>query len=219
MNMKIKIFLLTLAGLSVLSCNKKDDFNYPPGTVGISKITYFPILTMKGEAWIFVPKGTAYNEPGVTAKEGTADLTVTTTGTVNTNVTGAYILTYTAVNKDGFAASARRTVFVYSTDAAAAANDLSGKYLRAATGQFATWTKLFPGVYKIDNPGGAAGVNLQVVALNPTGFNVFIPQQVSSDGSITSSGSFTYTNGNPPSYVVQILNPTYGTGLRTFVKQ
>ena len=217
--MKIKIFLLTLITISILSCNKKDNFNYPAGTVGISRITNFPILTLKGSSLVLVAKGGTYAEAGVTAKEGTTDLTYTTSGSVNVNTAGVYTLTYSAVNKDGFSASAKRTVVVYSTDATAAANDLSGVYLRAATGQVATWTKLASGVYQIDNPGGAAAVNLQVIAFNTTGFTVFIPSQISSDGNTTSSGAFTYTNGTPPSYKVQILNPGYGTSLRSFVKQ
>lgn len=218
--MKFKDILFAFIAMGILfSCNKKDDFNYPEGTVGISKITYFPILTKKGGDYVVVPVGGTYSEPGVTAKEGTSDLTVTTSGTVNTSTPGVYTLTYSAVNKDGFSASTKRTVAVYSTDASAAANDLSGKYLRPATGASATWTKLAPGVYLIDNPGGAVGVNLQVIAFNPTGFTVTIPSQISSDGNTSSSSTFVYTDGNPPTYKLIFLNPGYGTGTRTFVKQ
>jgi hypothetical protein len=215
----MRLFLIACTLLLLGSCNKEPDFNYPPGTVGISRITVFPTLTLKGSNIIVVPKGGTFTDPGVTAKEGATDIQYTTSGTVNVNTPGVYQITYTAFNKDNFSATARRTVVVYSTDASAAANDLSGKYLRAATGQLATWTKLAPGVYYIDNPGGAAGVNLQVIAFNPTGFTVFIPTQISSDGNTSSSSNFNYVNGNPPSYTLVFLNPGYGTGVRSFVKQ
>ncbi|HCN84573.1 MAG TPA: DUF5011 domain-containing protein, partial [Sphingobacteriaceae bacterium] len=159
-----------------------------------------------------------YTEPGVTAKEGTADIVPTISGTVNTNTADVYTLTYTAVNKDGFSASAVRTVIVYSTDAGAAAQDLSGNYARNTNASIATWTKIAPGVYKVFNPGGAPGTNLTVIAINPTGYSIKIPSQISSDGLTTSSASEN-VSGMPNSYGWQILNPGYGTAVRTFIKQ
>lgn len=217
--MKLKLIVIAVLTLSILSCNKKDNFNYPAGTVGISRITYYPILTLIGSNPIVIAKGSAFTDPGVNAASGSTVLTYTTAGTVNNNVPGVYTLTYTAFNSDGFSASTKRTVIVYSTDATAAANDLSGKYARTSNGQIATWTKLAPGVYQIDNPGGAVGVNLQVYAFNPTGFSVTIPSQISSDGNTSSSSNFTYVNGNPASYSLVFLNPGYGTSTRTFIKQ
>jgi len=219
--MRIKIFIVIISAMSFLcSCNKEGNFNYPEGTVGISKITYFPILTMSGSDYVVVPVGGTYTEPGVTAKEGTSDLTVTTSGTVNTAVVGVYTLTYSAVNKDGFAASTTRTVAVYSTDASAAAHDLSGTYLRPATGVSNTWEKLAPGVYKVTNPGGAAsGGGLIVILFNATGFTIDIPSQTSSDGNTTSSTDEVYNNTTPATYAMKIVNPGYGPALRTFVKQ
>ncbi len=200
------------------SC-KEETYDYPEGTVGISKITYYPILTLKGTDYLTVIKGSVFTDPGVTAKEGTTDLKVTTTGTVNTATAGVYTLTYSAVNKDGFSASTTRRVIVYSTDVSAAANDLSGSYARNTNGSVVVWTKLAPGVYKVFNPGGAPGTNLTVVIFNPTGLTVLIPSQAASDGSITSSSNESYVLTPTPRYSMVILNPTYGTALRTFIKQ
>jgi len=173
---------------------------------------------MKGSTYVTVAKGSAYTEPGVTAKEGTTDLTPTVTGSVNTATAGVYTLTYTAVNKDGFSASVRRTVIVYSTDAGAAAHDLSGNYARNTNGSIATWTKIAPGVYSVFNPGGAPGTNLTVIAVNPTGYAISIPPQISSDGLTTSSALENFA-GMPATYAMEIVNPGYGTAVRTFVKQ
>jgi hypothetical protein len=218
--MRIKIYFLAFVALSfTIACNKEPDFNYPEGTVGRSKITNFPVLTLKGDNVIVLEKGSAFTDPGVIAKEGSNDLTPTVTGAVDVNTPGVYTVNYSAVNKDGFSAATRRTVVVYSTDASAAAHDLSGSYARTSNGSVAEWTKLAPGVYSVFNPGGAPGTNLTVILFNPTGYTIFIPSQISSDGNTTSSSNESYTPGPPAKYTIKILNPGYGTGLRTFVKQ
>jgi hypothetical protein len=218
--MKIKVFIALILGFGIVSsCNKKADFNYPAGTVGISKITNFPVLTMNGSKYITVPVGGTYTEPGATAKEGENDLTVTVDGAVDVSTPGVYDISYSAVNKDGFSALVRRFVAVYETDPEAAGHDLSGNYLRAVTGITNTWEKIAPGVYLVDNPGGAAGVNLQVILFNPTGYVIEIPEQVSSDGSITASNTESYDPGPPATYSMAIENPTYGTQVRFFEKQ
>jgi hypothetical protein len=218
--MRIKLYFLAFVALCfTIACNKEPDFNYPEGTVGRSKITNFPILTLLGDEVIVLEKGTPFTDPGVTAKEGTNDLTPAVSGEVDINTPGVYTITYSAVNKDGFSATTTRTVVVYETDDTAASHDLSGNYARTTNGSVAEWTKLAPGVYSVFNPGGAPGTNLTVIVFNPSGYTIFIPEQVSSDGSITSSSNESYTPGSPAKYSWKIVNPGYGTALRTFVKQ
>lgn len=211
-----KIFVLVCCALTIFSC-KKDKIISTPDEVGISKVTYFPILTVAGDPIIAVANGGTFTDPGVTAKAGSSNVPVTTSGTVNTSQDGVYSLSYTAVNKDGFSASASRTVVVYTTMPDAVANDFSGTYLRSATGVNSYWTKLAPGVYIVANPGGAAsGAGLTVIAFNKTGTSITVPSQRSSDGNTSSASNITFT---PAQYSWIFLNPGYGTGLRTFVKQ
>ncbi len=218
--MKISIKIFFLLSLTVLSgCSKEDDFDYAPDTVGSSRITYFPLLTMKGAAYVAVPLGTAYVEPGVSAMEGTNTIPVTTSGTVNSNVAGVYSLNYSAVNKDGFPATASRNVVVFATDATAAANDLSGNYARSTNASIATWTKIAPGVYTVFNPGGAPGTNVTVIVFNPTGFVIDMPSQKIGDGSTFSSINESYSPGPPATFSWALVNPGYGPAGRTFVKQ
>lgn len=203
------------------ACNK-DNINNTDDRVGISRVTHFPVLTMGGQRYMATPVGTPFVDPGVTAKEGSNTIPVTVSGNVNYNTPGVYNLTYTAINKDSFPASLTRTVVVYSTDAGAAAKDLSGNYARNTNGSVATWTKIAPGVYTVFNPGGAPGTNLTAVAINPTGNTIKIPSQITNDGNTTSSSTESYTPGagsTPAQYSWVILNPGYGTGVRTFVKQ
>lgn len=216
----IKYIALSLIVMVAFSCNK-DNFNYKPGYVGISKITQYPDITVTGAAYVVLPKGGVYTDPGVSAKAGTATVPVVTTGLPNVNTAGVYTVTYTAVNSDGFAATASRTVIVYSTDVTAQNNDFSGSYARNTNGSLAVWTKLASGVYSVFNPGGAPGTNLTVIVFNPTGNQIFIPQQIAG-GLPTSSlqeSTVPGAGGTLVSYKMEIVNPGYGTSVRTFVKQ
>lgn len=216
---KNNLFFCSLLTLLIVACNKNDIHNTDE-EVGISRVTHFPELTLKGDRYTNVVLGTAFTDPGITAKEGSTDIMYTTTGSVNTTVPGVYILTYSAINKDGFPASTTRTVTVYSTDAVAAANDFSGTYLRTATGFASSWTKLAPGVYLVTNPGGASvGTSTGVIVFNSTGSNIHMPSQPIGDGTEMTSSDEIYTPGSPAKYVWKIINDSYGTALRTFTKQ
>lgn len=215
---RISIVLLAFFSLFV-SCSK-DKIIDTKDQVGISKVTYYPILTMAGDANMAVANGGTFTDPGVTAKAGGNDVPVTTTGSVNTSQDGVYTITYSAVNKDGFSATTYRTVAVYTTAADAAAHDLSGNYLRPATGVIVNWKKIAPGVYLVTNPGGASGGGaLTIIVFNPSGYTIHAPDQRSSDGNTSSTGSETYTPGSPAKYTWKFYNPGYGTGLRSFVQQ
>jgi len=214
-----KIFIPLLSFLFLAGCAKKETFNNTADKVGISRVIYFPIVSLNGERYVYVAVGTPYTEEGVEAKVGDADVPFTTEGTVDTNTPGVYTLTYTAANSDGFTSSVVRTVAVYSTDASAAANDFSGSYARSTNGSLAVWTKVAPGVYSVFNPGGAPGTNLTVVVFNATGNTIKIPPQQTNDGNVTTSSEELYTPGSPAKFQWKIANPGYGTGLRMFTKQ
>jgi Domain of unknown function (DUF5011) len=218
--MKIKIILvLGIATLANASCNKGSDFNYPAGTVGISKIIYFPAVSIIGNRLIIIAQGSAYTDPGVTSTLAGANVTPTITGTVDPTTPGVYVINYSASNPQGYSASDWRTVVVIGSDVAA--NDFSGTYLRAATGVTSTWTKDSTGVYTVENPGGASvGAGETVIAVNYTGSMISIPQQISPDFGEVSSSSETYSaTASPVSYSWIFHAGGYGTGLRTFTKQ
>ncbi|MEO8763068.1 MAG: hypothetical protein ABI416_02225, partial [Ginsengibacter sp.] len=58
-----------------------------------------------------------------------------------------------------------------------------------------------------------------VVAINPTGYTISVPDQTASDGSESSSSNETYTNTDPPAFSWVFNNPSYATNVRSFVKQ
>jgi hypothetical protein len=212
--------IIIIIGVMLSSC-KKDEINNTDTKVGISDVTFYPVVTIKGDQYMAVPLNSTFTDPGAEAKEAGATTQYTKTGNVNTATTGVYRITYTAVNKDGFPASVSRWVAVYSTDPTATGNDFSGSYLRAATGVTSTWTKLAPGVYKVDNPGGAtSGTGLSIIVFNPTGLTIHAPTQIANDGTESSTSNEVYTlTPAPAQYTWKFNNPGYGTGMRIFVKQ
>ena len=91
---------------------------------GLSRITYYPDFTITGDVEMILPVGTAYSEPGVTATESGADLDVTSSissvffpfsGSIDGNTIDRYIITYSAVNSDGYPGSTQRDVYVCNT--------------------------------------------------------------------------------------------------------
>ena len=218
--MKKIIPVLMLALVAVFSSCDKDEINNTETNVGRSDVTVYPILTLNGEQYMTVPLNGTFTDPGAVAKEGTTTIQYTTSGTVNTAAVGVYRIVYTAANKDGFTANAYRWVAVYSTDATAAGNDLSGNYARNTNASVAVWTKKAPGVYTVFNPGGAPGTNVTVFVFNQTGLTIKIPPFVHTDGTTFTSSNEVYTlTPSPARYSMVILNPGYGTALRTFIKQ
>jgi surface protein with Ig-like domain len=217
--MKIKIILvLVITILAGISCNKTD-FNYPAGTVGISKIVYFPLVSTIGDHLVILPLGGTFTDPGANATLGSQTVKPTVTGSVDPNTPGIYSITYTAANPQGYSASDFRTVVVIGSDVAS--NDFSGTYVRAATGETSTWTKDSTGVYTVENPGGAsAGEGETVTVVNYTGSLIAIPEQVSPDFGVVSSSSATYNaTSSPVSYSWIFHAGGYGVSLRTFTKQ
>lgn len=99
------------------SCNDDND------QLTDTRVTHFATIELEGEELMVLNVGESYTEPGYTAMEGTEDITskVVVSGAVDSNEAGFYTLTYTAVNKDNFSASAKRTVMVKDSQSLASA--------------------------------------------------------------------------------------------------
>lgn len=78
-----------------------------------------PTITILGDNPTTVEVGSTFTDPGVTVYDQDGSSTYSTTGTVDTNVLGAYTLTYTAADNSGNQATVTRTVNVVDTTAPA----------------------------------------------------------------------------------------------------
>ncbi|WP_266202896.1 immunoglobulin-like domain-containing protein [Pontibacter kalidii] len=213
MKILTKLFMIAILSASALllsGCEKDDE------TADISFVTTYPVVSLIGEQWEVLQVGETFTDPGIEAFEGETAIDYTTSGTVDTSVPGVYVLTYTAVNQDGFSASTIRYVGVITPEAAAI--DLSGQYQRTAGALgVSTVTRIEPGLYETDNiggvadPGPATTVRFYHYDVNQLGVP---PQDV--QGSEFAAVDATVIPGESYSWIV--INPGYGTALRTFVK-
>ena len=125
MKKNILFMALAVASFALTSCS--DDTSE-----GKSRITYYPTIELTGGDFCVTEKGKAFTDPGFVSIMGGEDVSdkVVVTGSVDTNKSGLYTLTYTtAKNSDGFGASASRTVFVLDPNDAA-----EGVFMNQASG-------------------------------------------------------------------------------------
>jgi hypothetical protein len=206
LNYTIAIALLMMAG-----CEREFD------SEGVSRITTYATFKMEGKVWNRVTQGGAWTDPGVTAKEGESDIEVTVGGdVVDVNTPGAYAISYTATNKDGFSSTLYRYVGVISPNVEGI--DISGAYKRNAGALgVSTVTKIDENLYTSDNVGGVAvgGPTTTVYFYHYDEGLLAVPSQ-DVLGSTFACTDATINVG--VSYSWAVINPGYGTVLRTFEK-
>lgn len=211
-NKIIAIFaLIVFAGL-FYSCEKET-------TGGVSRITKYAILSLKGDRFMTIHVGGTFTDPGVTATiEGNA-VSPIIDGTVNPAVPGVYKLTYTVYNADSFKVSEYRYVGVIAADAVTA--DLTGTYARTSNSAIANVSKIHDGLYLDDNVGGVipptSAAVLPVYFFHTTGTEIFVPEQPVPNG--YNLLSCTAAQLNPDGFQWVVMNSGFGTSTRKFVKQ
>lgn len=194
----------------MISCNSNEG-------IDVSRITFYPIITLEGQQWNTVKQGATFVDLGVKAFEGPTEIIPTVGGdVVNTNVPGVYTITYTAFNKDGYSATEYRYVGVIAPDVEGI--DMSGKYRRTAGAMgVSTVTKISDNFYMTDNVGGVAspGPATTVRFYHYQGNKLGVPPQLVA-GSLFTADMSTVDIG--VSYSWRVINSGYGTALRKFVK-
>jgi hypothetical protein len=215
------LFRIAFLSMLVYSCNKEAIVDTPE-QVGISKVAYYPSVQINGPKFVALTQGQAYTDPGASAELDGDSIGYTTSMTITaTTPPAVYTINYTATSPDGSASDQRIVVVVPSSvvsDPVIIANDYSGTYLRPATGITSTWTKIYTGVYTVENPGGSSGVGQLVVATNYSANNIQIPKQDSPffGGEVSSTATTMSATGT---YTWIYFAPGYGVGPRSFVKQ
>ena len=155
-----------------------------------SEITEYAEFEVNEGPYVYWQSGTPFVDPGVIATAGEDELEVSVAGTVDVNTPGVYVLTYSAVNADGFSATTNR--FVAVGDQEVAFNrDLSGVYTVGTRTN--TVTRIQPGFYQNSDVLPPNAISVFMVDLG-TG-ELVIPPQPSRFGSVSadpavSAGSF-----------------------------
>lgn len=103
---------VALAALAITSCSKD--------TEGVTGITYYPVIELDGPIYDQAPAGHAYVDPGYSAslngEDYTQNVKVTSALDFADPKPGYYSISYSAVNSDGFSATATRYVLVAEAD-------------------------------------------------------------------------------------------------------
>jgi len=179
------------------------------------KVSY-PEIILNGDKLVTISVGGTYTDAGAKLKDdisGAISDIQPVSSTVNTAQPGLYLVTFSAVNANGFETTATRLVAVTSVSSAV---NRQGTYLRTATGVNCYITKLAEGVYEIKNPGGFAGSPNTTVIMVETALNVYVcPPQPTDFGTM----SVINISFNATGVTWNVINPGFGTATRTFIKQ
>lgn len=206
------LLLILLPALLITGCKKETTENVSK-TVKVS----YPEITLNGNALVIVQTGSTYTDAGAKLKDditGAISDIQPTSNPVNTAVPGLYVVTFSASNANGFETTASRLVAVTGVTGT---TNRAGTYLRAATGLNCFITKLAEGVYELKNP-GAAGVSVNTkVMMVETAPNVYVcPPQPTPDFGTMSVININFT---ATGVTWNVINPSFGTGTRVFIKQ
>ncbi len=215
--MKKLIYIAILAGLSLASC-KKD-----PDPVSKTVTVSYPTITLKGSPIVHIAVNGSYTDAGATLIDditgASSDITPTF-NEIDATTPGIYAVRYIAKNTNGFETEAYRTVLVldYTPPAGLDPNfDLSGAYLRAATGIINNVTKIDNGLYMMDNFGGSSAV-YPAYFVTPDTTSISVPAQVAFG--LNLDCSIELLNPGPPiSFSYKVAASGFGTNTRIFEKQ
>ncbi len=156
--------------------------------------TIVPVVTLNGDTTVHIDEGDSYEDAGATAEDNLLGaMTPIMSGSVDTNVPGTYIITWTATDTAGNAGTAERTVVVdpvdtikpevtlngdatvhveldaaYSDAGATATDDVDGEITPIMSGSVDTST---PGTYTITytaiDVAGNEGTAVRTVIVDP----------------------------------------------------
>ena len=120
--MKKIVFFIFVLAFTLSSCDKE--------SMGVSKITTYPTLELKGADVLFWEYGTPFVDPGCKGMEGETDISdnISVVSDIDVNNIGRYHMTYKVLNSDGFAATINRLVYVYKSS-----DPRNGMYKSAVT--------------------------------------------------------------------------------------
>ena len=212
----IKISIIAIAAFMLAAgCKKKVE--------NVSEVVTasYPTITITGAQFYSIPVGGTLPSVSATAYDSVLKESYPTTldasGLDNTTP-GIYFVPIKAKNRLGYKSSLN--VLVAVTDIADSVN-LSGTYVRTATGVPVQVTEVKNGLYSVDNLFGAAstaGTYAYFVQIDDS--TMQMPDQPTSVGDLSTSDNFLHTVPGDTSYGYKITsNITSNRVLRVFQKQ
>jgi hypothetical protein len=190
---------------SIVSCKKE--------TLGVSKITYYPEVSVKGNTYMSIMVDGEYIEEGALALIDGEEVEYETIGSVDPSTPGLYQIDYSAVNVDGFSQSATRYIAVTNCPDDV---DISGTYNRNISGTLYpnVVTKLSRGFFLAGNLLGNAGYTKGFYIMNSE-TDMTLPLQNNPAFGEIEGANLVYVPGVRFEYSIPNVNGV----VRKFVKQ
>jgi Domain of unknown function (DUF5011) len=220
---KVIIYLCTVTLALTIGCTKKN----PEVVSKVVNVTA-PTITLKGSPLVFVQKGGTYVDSGAVLTDDISGLKSDITpdfNKVDVDKEGWYEVNYKAANSNGFTANVSRFVLVkdYTPSPSLSGNvDLKGTYARTSNGILVNMTKAADGLYLNDNIAGSSLVfPAYIVLVNDSTIDVPLQKYnlVTGKDEIDFDDDLLYQKTNPYAFSFVVLNPSFGTSTRKFVKQ
>lgn len=210
--MKKILIAASLITIVFAACKKERD------NISTVQVVSRPTINLPGAFFSIKTGGTLPNITGTSYDSFLNEsypVEIVGTEALDNSTPGLYIISAKATNKYGFYSN--QNVYVAVTDIPESAN-LSGKYVRAATGVQVTVSELANGLYSISNFFGAAGLdaNAYFVQVNDSTID-FPPQPTDLGDLVTSNARLSQKPGDTTlTWVLQTL--TTNRAVRTFKK-
>jgi len=208
---KTILFILAASALIFTSCKKT-----PANVSKVVKVSY-PNIIYSGGQFFSIPVGGTVPSVTVSAYDSALgeNITVTQSGTVDNTTPGLYILQANARNSNGYTTVG--AIYVAVTNISPTI-DLSGNYARLGTADSSiVVTKEANGLYQSSDIGGALSLPIVAYFAQINDSTIVGPDQPTDAGTLSiSNGAVAYSPDTTLSY--HVVNASFGTQLRTFVK-
>jgi hypothetical protein len=216
--MKALLYIFLAGTVFLFACTKKSENVYTKMVTPV-----FPTLTLKGAPVVTLSVGGTYTDAGAVGFDSLTNTTTQLTpvsNDVDPANAGFYVVNFLTKNLWGYRTLASRLVLVTTVSPS---DDISGSYARSSNGQVVHVAKAGTGLYTIDNVGGVLGAPAGFVFpfyigfLNDSTFEG--PTQNTPLGGLSISNPTIIRSGAQVTLKYVVINPNFGTSVRTFIKQ
>jgi len=207
-----KLIIVVCFAAGFTACKKSDDVS------DVVKVSY-PTISFTGSKFYSINVGAGAPTIQATAYDSALNESYPVDydpSVIDVNTPGLYVVPMTSKNKYGYEGT--DVVFVAVTNIPESV-DLSGTYLRAATGATPTITEVANGLYMTDDVGGAPSLPITAYFAQLDDSTLVLPPQPTAAGTLSAVNAKVRDVAGDTVITWAVRNASFGTAARTFVKQ
>ncbi len=208
-----KYLLILVAAASLVGCKKKDD------NVSQDVVVSSPTITLTGSLFYSINTGGTIPSVSATAYDSVLHESYPTkldASGIDNQTPGLYVVPITSKNKYGYTSST--VVYIAVTDINPAI-DLSGLYKRTANNAPVHVSKVANGLYLTDDVGGAPTLPVPAYFAQLDDTTITLPPQPTVAGTLSAENASVSMMPGDTSFTYIVINGSFGTSQRVFVKQ